>query len=169
MPYADPSRAQEQRRRRYAANRDAIKAKSAAWRRANPDRYKDQMRKFKEDHPHYHRDRYQSDENNRIKVILSKGIHHALTHRKSGNDWPPNAKLGAIIGCSKPELIAHIEAQFLPGMSWSNYGRNGWWIDHIRPFASFDMTDHKQVLECNNYLNLRPLWRSDNQRKSRKE
>jgi hypothetical protein len=169
MPYADPERAREQRRRHYAANRDAIKAQTAAWRAANLDRHRALVRRFKENNPHYHRDRYQSDENYRVRVILSKGIHHALIHRRTGKDWQATAKLGAIVGCSKPDLIKHIESQFLPGMCWSNYGRNGWEIDHIKPCARFDLTKHKLVVVCFHYSNLRPLWRSDNRRKHQKE
>lgn len=44
-----------------------------------------------------------------------------------------------LIGCSLPELKSHLEAKFLPGMSWSNYG--AWHVDHIRPCAAFDLAD----------------------------
>lgn len=117
----------------------------------------------------YKRERLAVDENFRIRTLLAKALHVALVKQRSGNDWRPNAKLRGIVGCSKPAMIAHIEAQFLPGMSWSNYGRKGWEIDHIKPCASFDLTQHDQVLLCFHYTNLRPLWRADNNRRQRKE
>src|SRR5690606_34227418 len=43
------------------------------------------------------------------------------------------------LGYSADALVAHLEARFQRGMSWSNYGR--WHVDHIRPCASFDLTD----------------------------
>ena len=61
------------------------------------------------------------------------------------------------------QLILHIENQFTDGMSWDN--RDQWHIDHIRPCASFDLTNEVQRLECFNYKNLQPLWATDNLRK----
>ena len=47
-------------------------------------------------------------------------------------------------------------------MSWDNYGIHGWHIDHIRPCASFDLTDPEQQRQCFHYPNLQPLWAFDN-------
>ena len=53
-------------------------------------------------------------------------------------------------------------------MTWKNYGRNGWHIDHILPCSSFDLTDPEQRRKCFHYTNLQPLWEIDNIRKSDK-
>ena len=50
-------------------------------------------------------------------------------------------------------------------MSWDNHGYDGWHVDHIRPCASFDLTDEEQVRKCFHYTNLQPLWAKDNLRK----
>lgn len=73
-----------------------------------------------------------------------------------------------LIGCTYLELKNHIENQWMAGMSWSNYGRVAgmWCIDHIRPCASFDLSDPSHQLECFNWKNLRPLWVVDNQKKA---
>jgi hypothetical protein len=47
-------------------------------------------------------------------------------------------------------------------MNWENRGMFGWHIDHIKPVNTFDLTDEKQLKECWNYKNLRPLWAKDN-------
>ena len=65
-----------------------------------------------------------------------------------------------LIGCTVAQLRAHLQAQFWPGMSWDNRGE--WHIDHIRPCASFDLTDPAQQRECFHYTNLQPLWAADN-------
>jgi|TARA_E500000318_G_scaffold94438_1_gene93786 hypothetical protein len=67
-----------------------------------------------------------------------------------------------LLGCSAFELKAHLESKFQDGMSWDNYGRDGWHCDHIRPCASFDLSDPKQQEECFHYSNLQPLWAKDN-------
>jgi len=68
----------------------------------------------------------------------------------------------ALIGCSVDQLIAHIEKQFVLGMTWKNHGPKGWHVDHILPCASFDMTDPEQQKRCFHYTNLQPLWWRDN-------
>jgi hypothetical protein len=42
-------------------------------------------------------------------------------------------------------------------------------LQRWRQCASFDLTQHDQVLLCFHYSNLRPLWRPDNNRRPRKE
>lgn len=71
-----------------------------------------------------------------------------------------------LVGCSITELLIHLESTFQPGMSWEN--RNLWHIDHIRPCASFDLTDPKQQKQCFHYSNLQALWAIDNIRKGAK-
>ena len=67
-----------------------------------------------------------------------------------------------VLGCTAQELKHHLESQFQDGMSWENYGKFGWHIDHIRPCASFDLTDPEQQKQCFHYSNLQPLWWRDN-------
>ena len=74
----------------------------------------------------------------------------------------------ALVGCSREELKAHLERRFKPGMSWENYGVNGWEIDHLKPCISFDLLDHHQQRLCFHYSNLRPMWAKDNRAKSDK-
>lgn len=70
-----------------------------------------------------------------------------------------------ILGCSWDEFAAHIEKQFLPGMSWSN--RAEWHIDHIVPLAT--AKTEADVLALNHFTNLRPLWVPDNLAKRDKQ
>lgn len=57
-----------------------------------------------------------------------------------------------------PELVVHIERQFLRDMSWENYGE--WHLDHIVPVASFNFErpDDPDFLQCWALTNLRPYW-----------
>lgn len=67
-----------------------------------------------------------------------------------------------LVGCSIAELKQHLEQNFQEGMSWENYSRHGWHIDHIRPCASFNLEDEQQQKTCNNWRNLLPMWAEDN-------
>lgn len=71
-----------------------------------------------------------------------------------------------LTGCSKEELITHLETKFTDGMTWDNYGE--WHIDHIRPCASFDLEDPEEQKRCFHWTNLQPLWAQDNIRKGAK-
>jgi hypothetical protein len=72
----------------------------------------------------------------------------------------------SLLGCSGEELKVHLETQFTEGMSWDNHTLKGWHIDHIRPCASFDLTDPEQQKLCFHFSNLQPLWALDNILKS---
>lgn len=69
-----------------------------------------------------------------------------------------------ILGCSWEHLKAHIEGQFLPGMSWENRGK--WHVDHKIPIASAKTPE--EVEELCKWHNLQPLWKEDNLKKGTK-
>lgn len=156
MPYADPARRREFNRQ-WMTN----------WRATKPNALA-ALKRWQANNPDYRRRKYQTDEQTRIRDNLRSTLHEVMI-RRSKRDWIKGARLGTLVGCSRPDLIAHIEAQFEPGMTWENYGRGGWEMDHIRPCASFDLTDPAQQAACFHYTNLRPLWRLDNMRRPRKE
>lgn len=68
------------------------------------------------------------------------------------------------LGCTKYELIRHLESKFLPGMTWENYGE--WEIDHIKPISNFNFNKPEEVKQINHFTNLLPMWRNDNLLKS---
>ena len=66
--------------------------------------------------------------------------------------------------------MTHIEAQWEPGMTWDNYGNKPgqWSIDHIKPFADIDSSDHLAVINNNHYSNMRPTWSIDDMSRPKK-
>ena len=77
-----------------------------------------------------------------------------------------------LMGCTADELKLHIESMFEPWMNWGNYGMyvlggsKTWVIDHIKPCASFDLSDPEQQRLCFHYSNLQPLCGHENILKS---
>lgn len=65
-----------------------------------------------------------------------------------------------ILGYSAADLVAHLEAQFEPGMSWLN--RSEWHIDHIMPVREFVRQGIDDPAIICALSNLRPLWRHEN-------
>jgi excisionase family DNA binding protein len=73
-----------------------------------------------------------------------------------------------LLGCTREAFREHIEKRFKPGMTWDNYGLNGWTVDHIIPCAQFDLSDPDHQRVCFHYTNLQPLWHIENIKKGKK-
>lgn len=86
----------------------------------------------------------------RIRSLIGSGM------KRMG--YKKRSKSFEILGCTWPEFKAHIERQFLPGMTWEN--RHLWQIDHITPLATAET--EADVIALNHFTNLRPLWAVDN-------
>jgi hypothetical protein len=121
-----------------------------------------------------YRQRPESKEAHRLKVRLQRqSVPGRLNHTMSRGIWQSLRKAKASKGASWSALVSytveqlreHLEARFVEGMGWSNYGR--WHIDHIRPLASFSLAGpaDKQFTEAWALSNLQPLWARDNIRK----
>ena len=188
---ADPEKAAQSKKyfsRRYEANRDAHKAQTGAWYRANqkkvletarayanrPDvkvrqqewrkkHYEANKQKIIERAIKWRRDKCQQDPVAAIENRMRNRVYHALrAHFKGTARGAVNTT--ALVGCSMPELAAYLESQFLPGMTWQD--RRKWHIDHKRPCSTFNLSDPAQQRACFHYTNLQPLWAADNLRKS---
>lgn len=72
----------------------------------------------------------------------------------------------ALIGCTIAEAKAHIEAQFVNGMSWAN--RSSFVIDHHVPVAAFNLRDPEEAAQAFCWRNLRPITQHENQHKAAK-
>ena len=77
-----------------------------------------------------------------------------------------NEKTDVMLGYSAEQLKLHIESKFEQGMSWENYGE--WHIDHINPIFKMIESGVTDVREINALSNLRPLWATDNLKRSKK-
>jgi hypothetical protein len=108
--------------------------------------------------------RYQNDPAWRMKKIIKQGLRRMLKglsrHRKAEE----------YIGCSRAEMVKHIEAQFEKWMTWNNWGigPSKWQIDHIIPCDKFNGTSDIQLRQCWHWTNLRPMRAKLNNRKGAK-
>lgn len=92
----------------------------------------------------------------RISLNLRRRMNTVL------KNWTKDSSTIKLVGCTWEELRAHIESQFTEGMTWDNYGKQGWHLDHIVGCANFDLSDPEQQKICFHYTNLQPLWWYDN-------
>jgi hypothetical protein len=144
---------------RAAKSKATRHASHRAWVLRNKERIIAQRIAYRERLNAKLRVRRQTDHLFRVKHAIQGRIPYAI---KGGYKA---AKTLELLGCSVADLKARLESMFQPGMTWENYGARGWHVDHIRPCASFDLTDPAQRRECFNWRNLQPLWAEDNIRK----
>lgn len=96
---------------------------------------------------------------------LSSRVRSLVKMTIKNQGFRKGTKSATILGCSWPEFAAHIERQFLPGMTWENCAL--WHIDHIVAIAT--AKTEADVLALNHFTNLRPLWKPDNLKKGAKQ
>lgn len=129
------------------------------WKAENKQKIKDYRYKYKKQRAEQRKARRKKDIEYKILGNLRTRLGSALKG-KLKKDRTKN-----FLGCSINELKEHLEFKFQPGMTWENYGKCGWHIDHILPCASFDLSDLDQQKKCFHYTNLQPLWAEDNLKK----
>ncbi len=114
---------------------------------------------------------YQKDyKNKKRKEDTNYRLSHAL-RRRLRSAIKSNQKSGSAVkdlGCTIDELKSHLEKQFFSNprtgeqMTWDNWSRNGWHIDHIEPLSWFDLQNREEFLRATHYTNMKPLWAKEN-------
>lgn len=178
------------RREKYAENPEAVLSRNAEWAARNVEKVRVVRRRYRErvgrnenrenatarhrewvsrnrDKVREYTRAYESDRLKRdIEFKLRKSVRgRILGAVKRG---AKSARTYILVGCSIAELKRHLEALFLEGMSWANWGRGGWHIDHVKPLASFDLAIESQMLQACHFTNLQPLWQAENLSKGAK-
>lgn len=136
----------------YEANKNTILKRNSAWQKTNKSWVNTWSKQ-------YRAKKIKIDPSHKIKNNIRTRVRRCII------DGRKSASTLELLSCAFDHARAHLEAQFAEGMSWDNYGVNGWHIDHIIPCASFDLTDPEQQRQCFHYTNLQPLWAKDNLRK----
>ena len=108
----------------------------------------------------YEYNRYHND----LKYRITKNIRSRTYSAFKAKGINKNTKTLDMLGCTKQELIKHIESQFKQGMSWDN--KSEWHIDHIIPLSS--AKNENELIKLSHYKNLQPLWEIENKIKSNK-
>ena len=134
-------------------NRERKNKTTAAWRANNPNRTKDiEKRKY---------DKRMSTPHGKLNTALRTSLRKSLKRIKNGRSWE------TLVGYTVSDLKKHLESQFEEGMSWDNYGRNGWHIDHKTPLSWFNFSapEDRGFKKCWALENLQPMWAIENIKK----
>jgi len=140
-------------RKYYDGNAENIKSKTNAYYHDNKDK------RVAWENGKYHNDPIFKLKK-RLRHRLRCALYRLRTHRSRGSAIKD-------VGCSVEELKKYIESKWQPGMTWDNWGSNGWHIDHIMPLCC--ASDEEELLKLCHYTNLQPLWKKDHLIKTMKD
>lgn len=161
----------------YARNRQKHSAACARWAANNPEKVAESRLRFEERNPNFRQiwaaenadaaresarrsaRKARLSPKYRLDDAMSCGIRGSIVRGAKGRQrWE------RLVGYSVDELVVHLESKFSPGMSWQNYGRGGWHVDHVVPKSVFnyELPTDIDFKRCWALSNLRPLWESDN-------
>ena len=165
---ANKEKIKERQRQVYLKNKEEIKKRNMQYKLNNKEKIREQQKQYRSNNRktltkykrEYRFNKYHSNAAFRLINIQRARIRKAL------KGVVKSKKTLDLLGCSAEEIWKHLESKFKPGMTKENYGE--WHVDHIKPCASFDLTDPKQQAVCFHYTNLQPLWAVDNIKKSDK-
>jgi hypothetical protein len=139
---------------RYYADPESHNERCENWRKENKDKYLKRRKRWKVGY-------FKNNPSAKMADTLRSRLSSALKNHKQGR------KVSAVknLGCSLDFLVEYIESQFKSRMSWSNHG-SVWHVDHIRPMASFDLTNKADQIAACHYTNLQPMYAKHNLKKS---
>ncbi len=141
------------------------------WLKNNPKKNLENTKRWASNNPeksaqiknNYKRRKYKKDPNFRLRERLRCRINRAIKG-KAGKAGSPVRDLG----CSIEKLRGYLETKFYTEMTWENHGTY-WELDHVKPLASFSLSNREQFLSACHYTNLQPLTIDDHRKKTRKD
>lgn len=150
-------------------NREKSNTSRKKWAKENPEKRKKSCKKWRTLHLEKSRQvtrenlRKRRANNPRYKLgrNISTMIWWSIRSAKNNQKWE------TLVGYTVEDLKKHIGKLFKEGMTWNNYGRNGWHIDHKIPVSvhNFKNSEDIDFKKCWALSNLQPLWAIDNHKK----
>lgn len=155
---------------RRAKNREKHRLLGRQERRRNIERVKEYAKSYRKRYRELNKKRELENPNLLIAKKIRRRINRIIINTKKGVDTSSIMSNRATdLGCSVNELRSYIESKFKEGMSWENYGKSGWCIDHIIPLSKFNLTNIEEYLKANHYTNIQPMWYGENISKGTRE
>ena len=161
------------RRAHYLSNKQHCDMMTKQWKLDNIDRWRAYTQEYYDKNRvailkricAYNTLKYQTDVGYRLKNIIRRRIGRICTCKKVQS-------YSALFGAHVDVVKRYLEAQFYSlgdwTMTWENYGIE-WQIDHIRPLASFDLSNLDELSVACHYTNLQPLWKIDHGIKTKED
>jgi len=174
---------QKSRKEYWRNNKNILTQKNRIWRDLNKEKIKQHKKKYRNENKEKIQEYFRINREKLSKKSLFRQ-HNNLNYRISHNlrirlydalfkKKKPCSTLKGL-GCTIEELKHYLEKQFYNNpetgepMTWNNYGKLGWHIDHVKPLNWFDLSKEKDFLIAVHYTNLQPMWAEENYAKHNK-
>ena len=135
--------------------------KTKRWVEANRERSREWYRNRR-------RERIAVDPAYKARIAMRRRFYMALRNQVYDGWNIRSGEAVRLLGCTMAEFVEYVESLWSEGMTWDNWTRDGWHMDHIVPLSAFDLSDADQIKAACHYTNLRPMWAVDNLRKGAK-
>jgi hypothetical protein len=144
----NPEETKIKRQAEYEKYKERALENARRWAKENPEKRKEVARDYAK--------RFYSNPENKPVLAARKLVSRitSLTGNRS------QGRTEKALGYSVAEFRAHIERNFLDGMSWDNHGE--WHIDHIIPVSEMVALGITCPKKINALKNLIPVWACDN-------
>lgn len=151
-------------RKYYKENSERVKIRVKEYKQKNVSYYSEYMKNYQKEnraelkkyHRNYEINRLKYDPSYRMNISMRGFVRRTFKAIKTvKSDTTHN-----LLGYSPQDLMNHLEAHFLPGMSWDNYGE--WHIDHMVSIMEHLRNGIEDPAIINALDNLRPMWAADN-------
>lgn len=154
------------------ANKEKIKLKHKEYCQKHKNEIRIKSKEYriknKEKRRKWHKEYYHRIGKNSIQLIIRSRLSKKLNSALKNKGLKKTLCTMELLGCDINFFISFIEKQFLPGMTWENYGVYGWHLDHIIPCNWFDLSKIEDQKKCFHYTNIQPMWGSENTSKQDK-
>ena len=129
---------------------------------------KDQISNYNKDYYSKNKEVFQTNYKNYLKTNPQFKIAHNTRVRinKALKNNSKSISTEELLGLTFNEYKIYLEDRFNEYMNWDNYG-SYWDIDHIRPCATFDLTNEDEFKICFHHSNTQPLSKKENQTKNK--
>lgn len=146
----NPQKVTAYRKKTYKKHAQKRREEKKEWRLNNPLKQKLLARKSYK--------KRMTNPTNKLSLYFSTSMWESLKGKKNNRNWE------SLVNYTVEDLKKHLENQFKPGMTWNNYSRHGWHIDHIIPKSWFEFNSYKdrEFKQCYSLANLQPLWAKEN-------
>jgi len=160
----NPEKVKEYQKNWRENNIEYMRVKQREWKKKNIEKCRIDLLTWRHSHPDNVRQdnmKSRNTESKKLNVNISKAISQTLKNGKLGQHWED------LVGYTVVQLKKHLERQFTDGMSWDNYGKGGWEVDHRIPKVAFNFETPFDLdfRQCWALRNLQPLWISENRSK----
>ncbi len=148
------------------SNREKCNLRKRIWVSKNKESVKSSKLRWSEKNPDFKRQWMFNKRRNDAGFRILSSLRNRLYSVQKRTRYSKSAS--KLLGCSLEDFRIYLESKFEVGMTWGNYGKYGWHIDHIVPCALFDLTREEHRKRCFHFSNLQPMFATDNQKKAAK-